>query len=116
MVFEKNSTRTRVSFEAGMAQLGYTAQHHGSAFDTLCFKTGADTARLAARAVELGDLFFRGAEHAGQLNRLALIRRRLHGERFEQLILHQQGAHFFGACQIGLVFEQQFLPRFPLGG
>ena len=39
---------------AGMAQLGYTAQHHGSAFDTLCFKTGADTARLAARAVELG--------------------------------------------------------------
>jgi glycine dehydrogenase len=39
---------------AGMAQLGYTVQHHGSAFDTLCFKTGADTARLAARAVELG--------------------------------------------------------------
>src|SRR5574343_54752 len=39
---------------AGMAQLGYTAQHHGSAFDTLCFKTGADTARLAARAVERG--------------------------------------------------------------
>ena len=39
---------------AGMAQLGYTQQHHPSAFDTLAFKTGADTARLAARAVELG--------------------------------------------------------------
>jgi glycine dehydrogenase len=39
---------------AGMAQLGFAAQHHGSAFDTLCFKTGADTARLAARAVALG--------------------------------------------------------------
>ena len=39
---------------AGMAQLGYTVQHHGSAFDTLCFKTGAQTTRIAARAVELG--------------------------------------------------------------
>ena len=39
---------------AGMAELGYSVQHHGSAFDTLCFKTGADTARLAARAVSLG--------------------------------------------------------------
>jgi len=38
----------------GLAQLGYTAQHHDTAFDTLCFKTGDATQAIAQRAVAAG--------------------------------------------------------------
>ncbi len=38
----------------GLAQLGYTATHHDSAFDTISLKTDAATATLAARAVAHG--------------------------------------------------------------
>ncbi len=39
---------------AGLQQLGWSAMHHDSGFDTLCLKTGADAGRLAARARERG--------------------------------------------------------------
>jgi len=39
---------------AGLKQLGYTANHHDTAFDTLCVKTGRSTPALAQRARELG--------------------------------------------------------------
>ena len=35
----------------GLAQLGFTATHHDTAFDTLSYKTGAATKTIAARAV-----------------------------------------------------------------
>jgi len=38
----------------GLAQLGYTARHHDSAFDTLCLKTDGATDAIAARAVSMG--------------------------------------------------------------
>ena len=38
----------------GLAQLGYTRTHHGSAFDTLCLKTDAETQPLLARALADG--------------------------------------------------------------
>ena len=38
----------------GLAQLGYTRTHHGSAFDTLCLKTDAETQALLARALAAG--------------------------------------------------------------
>ncbi|MBI2749130.1 MAG: aminomethyl-transferring glycine dehydrogenase [Burkholderiales bacterium] len=38
----------------GLAQLGYTATHHDTAFDTLCYKTGDATKSIAARAVSAG--------------------------------------------------------------
>ncbi|MBZ0226110.1 MAG: aminomethyl-transferring glycine dehydrogenase, partial [Comamonas sp.] len=38
----------------GLAQLGYTARHHDSAFDTLCLKTDGATDPIAARAVSMG--------------------------------------------------------------
>ncbi|HET9048135.1 MAG TPA: aminomethyl-transferring glycine dehydrogenase [Chiayiivirga sp.] len=36
--------------KAGLAQLGYTQDHHGSAFDTISLKTGAQTDALLERA------------------------------------------------------------------
>ena len=38
----------------GLAQLGYTRTHHGSAFDTLCLKTDAETQALVAQALAMG--------------------------------------------------------------
>ena len=38
----------------GLAQLGYTATHHDTAFDTLCYKTGDATKLIAALAVSAG--------------------------------------------------------------
>ncbi len=38
----------------GLAQLGYAAQHHTTAFDTLCLKTDGATDAIAARAVAKG--------------------------------------------------------------
>ncbi len=38
----------------GLAQLGYAAQHHTTAFDTLCLKTNGATDAIAARAVAKG--------------------------------------------------------------
>ncbi|MCZ2407005.1 MAG: aminomethyl-transferring glycine dehydrogenase [Burkholderiales bacterium] len=38
----------------GLAQLGYTATYHGTAFDTLCLKTDGATDAIAARAVQMG--------------------------------------------------------------
>jgi glycine dehydrogenase len=38
----------------GLAQLGYTATHHGSAFDTLCLKTEGATDSIASRARQMG--------------------------------------------------------------
>ncbi|WP_028603416.1 aminomethyl-transferring glycine dehydrogenase [Ottowia thiooxydans] len=39
---------------AGLKQIGFTATHHASAFDTICLKTDADTDAIAARAVAAG--------------------------------------------------------------
>jgi len=39
---------------AGLLQLGYTAGHHDTAFDTIAFNTGADTGRIAQRARDHG--------------------------------------------------------------
>ncbi|MBY4595787.1 aminomethyl-transferring glycine dehydrogenase [Ottowia caeni] len=39
---------------AGLKQLGFTATHHQSAFDTLCLKTDDATDAIAARAVAAG--------------------------------------------------------------
>ena len=39
---------------AGLRELGYVNDHHGTAFDTLSLKTGGNTDALMARAVELG--------------------------------------------------------------
>jgi len=38
----------------GLDQLGHTARHHGTAFDTLCIKTDGATDSIAARAVSMG--------------------------------------------------------------
>jgi glycine dehydrogenase len=38
----------------GLAQLGHTARHHATAFDTLCLKTDGATDSIAARAVSKG--------------------------------------------------------------
>jgi glycine dehydrogenase len=38
----------------GLAQLGFTAMHHETAFDTLCYKTEGATQSIAARAVSMG--------------------------------------------------------------
>ena len=38
----------------GLAQLGHNRTHHGSAFDTLCLKTDAETGPLVARALAAG--------------------------------------------------------------
>ncbi len=35
----------------GLAQLGFTATHHDTAFDTLCYKTGAATNSIATHAI-----------------------------------------------------------------
>lgn len=53
MIFEKSSTRTRVSFEAGMYQLGGTAQFLSSADMQLGNgETVADTAQVLSRYVD----------------------------------------------------------------
>ncbi|MDT7516000.1 aminomethyl-transferring glycine dehydrogenase [Rhodoferax mekongensis] len=38
----------------GLAKLGFTAMHHGTAFDTLCMKTDGATDSIAARALSMG--------------------------------------------------------------
>jgi glycine dehydrogenase len=38
----------------GLAQLGFTAMHHETAFDTLCYKTGDATNLIASRAMSAG--------------------------------------------------------------
>ena len=38
----------------GLAQLGFTAMHHNSAFDTLCYKTDDATNSIAAKAISAG--------------------------------------------------------------
>jgi glycine dehydrogenase len=38
----------------GLAQLGFTAMHHDTAFDTLCYKTDDATKSIASRAVSAG--------------------------------------------------------------
>ncbi|ARU04569.1 glycine dehydrogenase (aminomethyl-transferring) [Comamonas serinivorans] len=46
--------RLTAILSAGLAQLGFEARHHATAFDTLCLKTDAQTAPIAQRAVERG--------------------------------------------------------------
>jgi len=46
--------RLTAILKAGLAQLGFTASHHDSAFDTISLKTGDRTDAIAARAVALG--------------------------------------------------------------
>ncbi|TAN10094.1 MAG: glycine dehydrogenase (aminomethyl-transferring) [Burkholderiaceae bacterium] len=50
----ERTARLAAILKAGLAELGFTHDHHGSAFDTLCLKTGDATDALMARAVELG--------------------------------------------------------------
>ena len=47
-------TRLAAIFTAGMQQMGLTAMHHDSGFDTVSFKTGDATDTIAARAVQMG--------------------------------------------------------------
>ncbi|WP_298432528.1 aminomethyl-transferring glycine dehydrogenase [Ottowia sp.] len=47
-------TRLTSIFTAGMAQLGFTAMHHDSGFDTVSFKTEVATNTIAARARQMG--------------------------------------------------------------
>ncbi|HOB67901.1 aminomethyl-transferring glycine dehydrogenase subunit GcvPA, partial [Ottowia sp.] len=47
-------TRLASIFTAGMKALGFTATHHDSGFDTVCFKTDDATDTIAARAVQMG--------------------------------------------------------------
>ncbi|QEE25225.1 aminomethyl-transferring glycine dehydrogenase [Rhodanobacter glycinis] len=46
--------RLTAILKAGLQQLGFTASHHDSAFDTISLKTGERTDAIAARAVALG--------------------------------------------------------------
>ncbi|MDM0046057.1 aminomethyl-transferring glycine dehydrogenase [Variovorax dokdonensis] len=46
--------RLTAILKAGLVQLGFTHEHHDTAFDTLGFKTGDATDAIAARAVALG--------------------------------------------------------------
>lgn len=46
--------RLTAILKAGLGQLGFTASHHDSAFDTISLKTGERTDAIAARAVALG--------------------------------------------------------------
>ena len=46
--------RLAAILKAGLQQLGFTATHHDSAFDTISLKTDARTDAIAARAVALG--------------------------------------------------------------
>ncbi|MFC5439570.1 aminomethyl-transferring glycine dehydrogenase [Rhodanobacter ginsenosidimutans] len=46
--------RLTAILKAGLQQLGFSASHHDSAFDTISLKTGDRTDALAARAVSLG--------------------------------------------------------------
>jgi len=46
--------RLTAILKAGLQQLGFTATHHDSAFDTISLKTGDRTDALAARAVSMG--------------------------------------------------------------
>jgi glycine dehydrogenase len=46
--------RLAAILKAGLQQLGFTASHHDTAFDTLSLKTGERTDAIAARAVALG--------------------------------------------------------------
>lgn len=46
--------RLAAILKAGLEQLGFTASHHDSAFDTISLKTGARTDAIAARAVAMG--------------------------------------------------------------
>lgn len=63
MIFEKNSTRTRVSFEVGMHELGGHALYLNSADMQLGRgETVADTARVLSRFVHA--ILWRGHEHA----------------------------------------------------
>ena len=55
MIFERNSTRTRISFETGMSQLGGHAQFLQS--DTMQIAHGEtipDTARVISRYLSMG--------------------------------------------------------------
>jgi glycine dehydrogenase len=47
-------TRLTSIFAAGMAQLGFTATHHRSGFDTVSFKTDGATDSIADRATQMG--------------------------------------------------------------
>ncbi|WP_329742970.1 aminomethyl-transferring glycine dehydrogenase [Dyella sp. A6] len=46
--------RLTAILKAGLQQLGFTASHHDSAFDTISLKTGERTDAIAARAVAMG--------------------------------------------------------------
>jgi glycine dehydrogenase len=46
--------RLTAILKAGLEQLGFTASHHGTAFDTISLKTGERTRAIAARAVAMG--------------------------------------------------------------
>ncbi|EIL89157.1 glycine dehydrogenase [Rhodanobacter sp. 115] len=46
--------RLTAILKAGLQQLGFTASHHETAFDTISLKTGDRTDAIAARAVALG--------------------------------------------------------------
>ncbi|MGL6291368.1 MAG: aminomethyl-transferring glycine dehydrogenase [Silanimonas sp.] len=46
--------RLTAILRAGLEQLGFTASHHATAFDTISLKTGERTDAIAARAVAMG--------------------------------------------------------------
>ncbi|MEO6798582.1 MAG: aminomethyl-transferring glycine dehydrogenase [Rhodanobacter sp.] len=46
--------RLAAILKAGLQQLGFTASHHATAFDTISLKTGDRTDAIAARAVAMG--------------------------------------------------------------
>ncbi len=48
------TARLAAILKAGLAELGYTHDHHGTAFDTISLKTGDRTDVLVARAQSLG--------------------------------------------------------------
>jgi glycine dehydrogenase len=50
----ERTARLAAILKAGLAQLGFSHDHHATAFDTLSLKTGVQTDAIAARAVQHG--------------------------------------------------------------
>src|SRR5262245_11052273 len=67
---------------------------------------------LQLRRVEVLQVLLHHAVHAGDLHlaaALLLLHRRLHGERFEQAVVGERGAHLAHALEIALVLRQELL-------